>query len=190
LRGKKQLRAKVLPIAISFVALLRVTDAPAGSDVIRNGDAGWQANDNLDQPMLVMTPTGNLREAPRLQSKVLAILPRGSQVTIIGNGGGWAHVTVDGREGYMDPVQLRRAPQQSVGEWTARYKEMQVALESATVNLGPTTGSRILLTLPPWITGDGNSHGQGLGTRSRLRLRWLHEPRLAFRGTRALHSCE
>jgi hypothetical protein len=131
--------------------------------------------------MLVITPTGNVREAPTLQSKVLAILPRGSEVTMIGNGGGWAHVTVAGREGYMDLVQLRKAPRESTSEWTARYKEMQVALESATVNLKPTTDSRILLTLPRGsqvmviATSKGWAHVQGYDFDGYINLDWLSE---------------
>ena len=46
----------------------------------------------------------NLRAMPTTTSKILAKLPTGTKVTVIEKvaGGSWAHVKVNGKEGYID----------------------------------------------------------------------------------------
>ena len=105
---------------------------------------------SVDQPMLVITYFGNVREEPNAQARIIATVPRGSKVTMIGtaNSGGWAHVTVGGLGGYMDLVQLRRAPRESTDHPAVHYVEMKVKLYSAYVHSQPTSDSPILVTLP------------------------------------------
>jgi uncharacterized protein YgiM (DUF1202 family) len=100
--------------------------------------------------MLVITYFGNVREEPNAQARIIATVPRGSKVTMIGtaNSGGWAHVTVGGLGGYMDLVQLRRAPRESTDHPAVHYVEMKVELYSAYIHSQPTSNSPILVTLP------------------------------------------
>ena len=142
--------ARIVPLAISLAALLGAVEAQAGSDVVRNGNVGTGVSSSVDQPMLVITYLGNVREEPNAQAKVITTVPRGSKVTMIGtaNGGGWAYVTVGGLGGYMDLVQLRRAPPESIDHPALHYVEMKVELYSAYVHSQPTPDSQILVTLP------------------------------------------
>jgi uncharacterized protein YgiM (DUF1202 family) len=142
--------ARIVPLAISFAALLGAAEVQAGSDVARNGNVGTSVSSSVDQPMLVITDFGNVREEPDAQGRIITTVPRGSRVTMIGtaNGGGWAYVTVGGLGGYMDLVQLRRAPRESTDHPAVHYVEMKVELYSAYVHLQPTSDSPILVTLP------------------------------------------
>jgi hypothetical protein len=142
--------ARIVPLAVSFAALLGAADVRAGSDVVPNGNAGTSVSSRVDQSMLVITDIGNLREVPNAQARIITTVPRGSKVTMIGtaNGGGWAYVTVGGLSGYMDLVQLRRAPPESADHPAVRYAEMKVEMYSAYVHAQPTSDSRILVTLP------------------------------------------
>ena len=142
--------ARIVPLAISFAALLGAAEVQAGSDVARNGNVGTSVSSSVDQPMLVITDFGNLREAPNAQARVITTVPRGSKVTMIGtaHGGGWAYVTVGGLGGYMDLVQLRSAPRESVDHPAVHYVEMKVELYSAYIHSQPTPDSQILVTLP------------------------------------------
>ena len=142
--------ARIVPLAISVAALLGAAEVQAGSDVARNGNVGTSVTSSVDQPMLVITYFGNVREEPNAQARIITTVPRGSKVTVIGiaNGGGWAHVTLSGLDGYMDLVQLRRAPPESIDHPAVHYVEMKVELYSAYVHSQPTSDSPILVTLP------------------------------------------
>ena len=142
--------ARIMPLAISFAALLGAAEVHAGSDVVPNGNAGTSVSSSVDQSMLVITDIGNLREEPNAQARIITTIPRGSKVTMIGtaNGGGWAYVTAGGLSGYMDLVQLRRAPPESTDHPAVHDAEMKVEMYSAYVHAQPTSVSRILLTLP------------------------------------------
>jgi Bacterial SH3 domain len=50
---------------------------------------------------------GMIYESPDTQSRVLSSLPPGHQVSLIGSVGGWAHVVVNGIDGYMKTSQLQ-----------------------------------------------------------------------------------
>jgi uncharacterized protein YgiM (DUF1202 family) len=141
---------RIVPLAISLAALLSAAEVQAGSDVVRNGNVETSVSSSVDQPMLVITYVGNVREEPNAQAKVVTTVPRSSKVTMIGtaNGGGWAYVTVGGLHGYMDLVQLRRAPRESIDHPAVHYMEMKVELYSAYVHSQPTPDSQILMTLP------------------------------------------
>ena len=108
-------------------------------------------------------------------------------VTVIGtaNGGAWAHVMVDGLDGYMDFVQLDKAPAYnaynsngynynngyatyySVPNQAVRY--MAVTSDGAIVRLRPTVDSQVVATLPRGSrvtvigTANGWAHVQGNG---------------------------
>jgi hypothetical protein len=52
---------------------------------------------------------GTVHQSPDPQSPMLTVLPPGSRVSVIGSasGGSWAHVQVNGWDGYMDFAQLQ-----------------------------------------------------------------------------------
>ena len=142
--------ARIVPLAISLAALLGAAEVRAGSDVVPNGNARTSVSSSVDQSVLVITDIGNLREEPNAQARIITTVPRGSRVTMIGtaNGGGWAYVTVGDLTGYMDLVQLRRAPPESTDHPAVHDAEMKVEMYSAYVHAQPTSDSRILVTLP------------------------------------------
>ena len=67
---------------------------------------------SLKQPMVV-NGSGNVHVQPNATSKILTTVPSGHQVMMVGtaNGGAWAHVMVDGLDGYMDQTQLQKPAQ-------------------------------------------------------------------------------
>jgi hypothetical protein len=88
------------------------------------------------------------------------------------NGGAWAHVMVDGLDGYMDLVQLDKAPAtatySSTDQTALRY--MVVDSDNGNVRAQPTNESALLVTLPRGSrvallgsTASGWSHIQGNG---------------------------
>ena len=103
--------------------------------------------------MVVTVDNGNVREQPNATSRILTTVPRGRSVMMIGaaGGGGWAHVLVDGLDGYMDLVQLDKAPAQPTysttpGQPGMRY--MVVASDSGNIRVQPAADGQLLATLP------------------------------------------
>jgi len=151
------------------------------------GTTSTQVGDSMSEPMVVSADNGNVREAPNAQAKILTTVPHGHGVTVIGtaNGGAWAHVMVDGLDGYMDFVQLDKAPAYnaynsngynynngyatyySVPNQAVRY--MAVTSDGAIVRLRPTVDSQAVATLPRGSrvtvigTANGWAHVQGNG---------------------------
>ena len=151
------------------------------------GTTSTQVGDSMSEPMVVSADNGNVREAPNAQAKILTTVPHGHGVTVIGtaNGGAWAHVMVDGLDGYMDFVQLDKAPAYnaynsngynynngyatyySVPNQAVRY--MAVTSDGAIVRLRPTVDSQVVATLPRGSrvtvigTANGWAHVQGNG---------------------------
>ena len=68
--------ARIVPLAISFAALLGAVEVQAGSDVVPNGNAGTSVSSSTDQSMLVITDFGNVREEPNAQAKVITKIGR------------------------------------------------------------------------------------------------------------------
>ena len=97
---------KILPIAVLAAGLAVASMASAQS-------VGTNVGQSMNQPMVVTADNGNLRTGPNATAKILTTVPRGQTVTMIGtaNGGAWAHVTVNGLDGYMDLVQLAKPSQ-------------------------------------------------------------------------------
>jgi hypothetical protein len=56
--------ARIVPLAISFAAMLGAAEVQAGSDVVPNGSGGTSVSSSVDQSVLVITDIGNLREEP------------------------------------------------------------------------------------------------------------------------------
>jgi uncharacterized protein YgiM (DUF1202 family) len=98
---------RFLPIAVVLATLAGASAAQAQS-----GSVGTNVGTSMSEPMVVTTDNGNVRMQPNPTSKILTLVPKGYHVTMIGtaNGGAWAHVTVDGLDGYMDLLQLDKAP--------------------------------------------------------------------------------
>ena len=94
-----------------------------------------------------------MREQPNAQAKLLTTVPHGGRVVMIGtaNGGAWAHVKVDGLDGYMDLVQLAKAPAEATSTFTTEQstpRYMMVTADSANVRQRPSNDSELLVTLP------------------------------------------
>jgi len=177
--------ARIVPLAIFLAALLGAAEVQAGSDVARNGNVGTSVTSSVDQPMLVITYFGNVREEPNAQARIITTVPRGSKVTVIGiaNGGGWAHVTLGGLDGYMDLVQLGRAPRESIDHPAVHYVEMKVEMYSACVHSQPRSDSQILVTLPHGSSltvidaNSGWAHVQGYNFEGYMDLAALSDER-------------
>jgi uncharacterized protein YgiM (DUF1202 family) len=165
---------RIIPIAVLAVAIAAAGGARAENPAAPSGNVGTNVGNSMDQPMVVATDNGNVREQPNAQAKLLTTVPRGQKVTMIGtaNGGAWAHVLVNGLDGYIDLVQLEKAPAESVstsapGQFAPRY--MAVISDSANVRQRPTNESQLLATLPRGsrvtvIGSDGGwAHIQGNG---------------------------
>jgi len=165
---------KILPIAVLAAGLAAAGTAYAGSSANSSGGVGTNVGDSMSNPMVVTADNGNVRDQPNATAKILTTVPHGKQVTMIGtaNGGAWAHVMVDGLDGYMDLVQLDKAPAAatygSADPVPLRY--MMVDSDNGNVRAQPTTESALLVTLPRGArvallgsTATGWSHIQGNG---------------------------
>jgi len=165
---------KILPIAVLAAGLAAAGTAHAGSSANSSGGVGTNVGDSMSEPMVVTTDNGNVRDQPNATAKILTTVPHGQRVTMIGtaNGGAWAHVMVDGLDGYMDLVQLDKAPAAatygSTDQTPLRY--MVVNSDNGNIRAQPTNESAILVTLPRGSrvallgsTASGWSHIQGNG---------------------------
>jgi len=165
---------KILPIAVLAAGLAAAGTAYAGSSANSSGGVGTNVGDSMSEPMVVTSDNGNVRDQPNATAKILTTVPHGHRVTMIGtaNGGAWAHVMVDGLDGYMDLVQLDKAPADatygSSNQTPLRY--MIVASDNGNVRAQPTNESALLATLPRGSritllgsTASGWSHIQGNG---------------------------
>ena len=91
--------------------ILTVAALMGGMFVASAALADNNINSNVtDTPGTTSTQVGTSMNEPMVDSQVVATLPRGSQVTVIGTTNGWAHVRGDGFDGYTDYVQLADVP--------------------------------------------------------------------------------
>jgi len=125
-----------------FMDFVQLADAPEDRTVSQAG-----TGTNASRTMIVAVDQGNLREHSNLQGQLLATLPRGTTVTVIGtaNGGGWAHVIYNNLDGYMDFVQLAEAAP-APGPYPA---ERIVNSVGGTIHQTPSSQSPLLTILPP-----------------------------------------
>ena len=128
----------ILPVAVLSLTVAMAGGAQAGSTSAPSGNAGTNVGDSLDESMVVTADNGNVREQPNAQAKLLTTVPHGERVVMIGtaNGGAWAHVMVNGVDGYMDLVQLAKAPAEGTSTFTAEQsapRYMMVTADSANV---------------------------------------------------------
>jgi uncharacterized protein YgiM (DUF1202 family) len=140
------------------------------------GTSGTQVGSGMSEPMVVGVDNGNVREAPNTQAKILTTVPRGHRVMVVGtaNGGAWAHVMVDGLDGYMDFVQLDKVQPYNTYGYNNGYngnyayyapnqgvRYMAVTSDAANVRQQPTTDSPLLAVLPRGarVTVIGSSGG-------------------------------
>jgi uncharacterized protein YgiM (DUF1202 family) len=179
---------KILPIAVLAAGLAAAGTAYAGSSANSGGGVGTNVGDSMSEPMVVSIDNGNVREQPNPTSKILTTVPHGHRVTMIGtaNGGAWAHVMVDGLDGYMDLVQLDKAPAEVTYNSTdqAPLRYMIVDSDNGNVRAQPTTESALLVTLPRGSrvallgsTASGWSHIQGNGVDG-----YIDSAKLAYAG--------
>jgi uncharacterized protein YgiM (DUF1202 family) len=167
-----------------FAASAAMADNIYDNQTDTPGTSGPQVGTGMSEPMVVDVDNGNVREAPNAQAKILTTVPRGHRVMVVGtaNGGAWAHVMVDGLEGYMDYVQLSKAqPSNNYGYNNGAYynayynngatttyyapspgvRYMSVTSDAANVRQQPTTDSELLAVLPRGsrVTVVGSSGG-------------------------------
>jgi uncharacterized protein YgiM (DUF1202 family) len=104
---------RILPIAAVAAAVALSAPAFAQTANKATGTVGTNVGNSMNQPMVVTTGNGNVHMQPNATSKILTTVPQGHQVTVVGtaNGGAWAHVMVDGLDGYMDQTQLQKPAQ-------------------------------------------------------------------------------
>ena len=104
---------RILSIAAVAAALALCTPVYAQNSNNASGSVGTNVGNSLNQPMVVTSGNGNVHIQPNATSKILTTVPQGDQVTMVGmaNGGAWAHVLVDGLDGYMDLTQLQKLGQ-------------------------------------------------------------------------------
>jgi len=144
----------ILPVAILALTVAMAAGAQAESPSAASGSVGTNVGNSLDEPMVVTADNGNVREQPNAQAKLLTTVPHGGRVVMIGtaNGGAWAHVKVDGLDGYMDLVLLAKAPPaEGTSTFTTEQsapRYMIVTADSANVRQGPSNDSELLVTLP------------------------------------------
>ena len=103
---------RIFPIAVVAAAVALSAPVFAQNANTSNGTVGTNVGNSMNQPMVV-TGAGNVHMQPNATSKILTTVPSGHQVTMVGtaNGGAWAHVMVDGLDGYMDQTQLQKPAQ-------------------------------------------------------------------------------
>ena len=164
-----------------FAASAALADNIYDNQTDTPGTSGPQVGNGLSEPMVVDVDNGNVREAPNAQAKILTTVPRGHRAMVVGtaNGGAWAHVMVDGLEGYMDYVQLSKVqPYNNYGNNNGGYYNnngynttyyapapsahyMAVTSDAANVRQQPTTDSQLLAVLPrgTQVTVVGSSGG-------------------------------
>jgi hypothetical protein len=85
---------------VDTMAVVQLDKAPAGTSP---SDGSVQSPPRY---MAVISDSANIRRAPRVESELLATVPRGAWVTVIGSSDGWAHVQGKGFDGYIDHAQL------------------------------------------------------------------------------------
>lgn len=97
-------------LATAVFAAGTILAGAALADSAPSGSVGTNVGDSMNEPMVVNVDNGMVREQPNATAKVLTMVPKGHQVTVIGtaNGGAWAHVSVDGLDGYIDLLQLNK----------------------------------------------------------------------------------
>jgi uncharacterized protein YgiM (DUF1202 family) len=161
---------KFLPMAAMLGGLACSFSAGAENFYASESDsphAGYQTSGMMRQTMVVGVDRGTVRERPNTRSKLLTTLPRGYRVTVVGtaNGGGWAHVMLDGLDGYIDFVQLDRAPaSETYGSATSPADRMMVVTASqGSLRQRPTVESSLVSTLPRGerVTVIGTANGGG-----------------------------
>ena len=106
---------RILSLAViaGAVALSAPIYAQTSSKAAGSSSVGTNVGNSLKQPMVVNNSNGTVHMQPNATSKILTTVPKGHQVMMVGtaNGGAWAHVMVDGLDGYMDQTQLQKPTQ-------------------------------------------------------------------------------
>ena len=59
--------------------------------------------------MTVAADSANVRQRPTYESELLATLPQGSRVVVLGSDQGWAHIQGNGADGYIEYSKLADA---------------------------------------------------------------------------------
>lgn len=136
-----------------------ITVMPKGTAVVVTGYSGTWAMvrygnysgyavaaylSNATQSISVQFTTANLnlRSGPGTSYSILAVMPKGSEVSVISTSNGWSKVTYSGKTGYASSAYLTNAPLSPTS--------LGVKYTTANLNLrtGPSTSYSIILTIP------------------------------------------
>jgi len=83
---------------------------PAADQQTNAANDGTEITAGSAQPtthyMAVVSDLADIRKAPSGESQVLATVPRGAWLTVIGSDNGWARVQGNGFDGYVDQAKL------------------------------------------------------------------------------------
>src|SRR5215470_10491115 len=162
---------KILTVAALLGGVMAASAALAENSSTQTDTGGTSTGpvaNAANAPMVVNAENGVVREQPNPQSRILTTVPRGYQVTMLGTGNisGWAHVVVDGLDGYMDTVQLSEVrsptyyyPATYPTAGTVRY--MFVTADGGNLWAAPVSGSNVLTVLPrgAQVTVIGTTNG-------------------------------
>jgi len=135
-----------------------ITVMPKGAEVTVTGYSGGWAKVNYgnysgyaSNTYLALKSSGktyyttanlNLRTGPGTGYTILAVMPKGSAVTVLSTSGGWSRVTYSGKTGYASASYLSTAPP-SGSSIVVRYTTADLNLRT-----GPGTAYPIITTMP------------------------------------------
>lgn len=137
-----------------------ITVMPKGAEVTVTGYSGSWAKVNYgnysgyaSNTYLTLKSSGttyyttanlNLRSGPGTGYSVLAVMPKGSAMTVLSTSGGWSKVTYSGKTGYASASYLSTMPPSGTsGSLGIRYTTADLNLRT-----GPGTSYSIITTMP------------------------------------------
>src|SRR5215469_5635475 len=98
--------------------------------------------------MTVAADSANVRQRPTYESELLATLPQGSRVVVLGSDQGWAHIQGNGADGYIERRHLAL-------RWNSLPTEPSVpAGLSVPAELSVPTNRRTDLSVPTQRSGE------------------------------------
>ena len=85
--------ALIASCGAASAGMISTTPAPDTASIVRVADTEMTVQNSYGY--------ANLRDKPSTSAKVVQKLPQGTKVTVVKVAGGWAHVKVGDKEGYV-----------------------------------------------------------------------------------------